>query len=93
MNIIKLLVSILVSTLIVLSSYGVVLAGGAEDIDPAGLYEKKCSMCHSIERSKSKKKSEKGWRKTVMKMKKNGATITDEEAEIIIKHLSDQYGK
>ena len=79
--------------MIIGSSYGVVLADEAEAPDPAGLYEKKCSICHVIERSKSKRKSEKAWRKTVMKMKKNGAPITDAEAEIIIRHLADTYGR
>lgn len=80
--------------MIIGSSYGIVLASGTEAPNPTQLYEKKCSSCHPIERSKSKRKSEKGWRKTVMRMKNtNGAPITDEEAEIIIRHLTDKYGK
>ena len=94
MNILKSAVSLVISTLIIGASYGVVLAGAMETSDPEGLYEKKCSICHVIERSKSKKKSENGWRNTVMRMKNsNGAPITDEEAEIIIRHLADEYGK
>lgn len=93
MKTMKPILSLLISTVIIGSAYGVVLAGGAEAPDPAGLYEKTCSICHVIERSKSKRKSEKAWRKTVMKMKKNGAPITNEEAEIIIRYLADNYGK
>lgn len=87
------ILSLLISTVIIGSSYGVVLAGGPEDPDPAGLYEKNCSICHEIERSRSKRKSEKNWRKTVIRMKSNGAPITDDEAEIIIRYLTDNYGK
>ena len=94
MRTLKTIFSLLISTVIIGSSFGIVLAGGAEAPDPAGLYEKKCSICHDIERSKSKKKTEKGWRATVMRMKKNnGAPITDKEAKIIIRHLTDKYSK
>ncbi|GBE41564.1 hypothetical protein BMS3Bbin09_01470 [bacterium BMS3Bbin09] len=93
MGTLKLILSLMISTVIIGSSYGVVLAGGPESPDPAGLYEKKCSICHVIERSRSKRKSEKAWRATVMRMKSNGAPITDEEARIIIRHLTDNYGK
>lgn len=94
MNIIKLSLSLLISTVIIGTSCGVVLANGEEAMSAAALYEKKCSICHVIERSKSKNKTEAGWRTTVMRMKNNnGAPITDEEAELIIKHLAEHYGK
>ena len=58
------------------------------------LFESKCSLCHSIERPKSKKKSKTGWETTVMRMKnKNGCPITGEEATMIINYLADNYGK
>lgn len=58
------------------------------------LFESKCSLCHSVDRPKSKKKSKTGWETTVMRMKnKNGLTITDEEANMIINYLADKYGK
>ncbi len=58
------------------------------------LFEIKCSKCHSIERPKSKQKTEEEWRKTVIRMKnKKGSEISDEEAELIIKHLVEKYGK
>ena len=93
MLILKLILSLMISTVIIGSSYSFVFAGKAEASDPEGLYETKCSICHDIERSKSKKKSEKSWRNTVTRMKKNGAPITDDEVEIIIRHLADNYGK
>ena len=92
MKILQPILSLMISTVIIGSSYGSVFAG-AKAPDPEGLYETKCSICHNIERSKSKKKSEKSWRNTVKRMKKNGAPITDDEVEIIIRHLADNYGK
>ncbi len=62
--------------------------------DGSALFESKCGLCHSIDRPKSKKKSEEGWRKTVMRMKNvNKCPISDEEATAIIKYLSKTYSK
>ncbi len=94
MNILKPAVCLLISIVIIGPSYNIVLAGGKKALDPAALYEEKCSICHVIERSRSKRKSGPDWEKTVMRMKNiNGAPITYEEAEIIIRHLTDIYGK
>ncbi len=58
------------------------------------LFQQKCSLCHSIERPTSKRKSENGWRETVMRMKNvNGCPLSEEEAERIIRYLSDTRGK
>ncbi len=65
-----------------------------KDADNKSLFEKKCSTCHSIDRPKSKKKTEDEWKKTVMRMKNvNGAAITDEEAKKIIDYLSKTLPK
>ncbi len=94
MKIFKLAIYLFILTFIIGPSYSVVLAGTAKAPSTAALYEKKCSTCHAIERSKSKRKSGKAWRKTVMRMKNsNGCPITDEEAVIIIDHLTEFYGK
>ena len=69
-------------------------ASHEEKTDPVQLFESKCSLCHSIDRPKSKKKSKAGWEATVMRMKnKNGCPITDEEAKMIIDYLDEEYGK
>jgi mono/diheme cytochrome c family protein len=58
------------------------------------LFEGKCSLCHSADRPKSKKKTKKEWEATVMRMKNvNGAPLSDEEAGIIIEYLAENYGK
>jgi cytochrome c2 len=66
---------------------------GQEAVDGKALFEKKCRLCHSIERPKSKQKTADGWKSTVTRMKNvNGAPITDEEAKIIIDYLAENYG-
>jgi len=62
------------------------------------VFEETCSVCHSIDRPKSKKKSRAEWQETVKRMQDvNGARqkadLTDEKALIIINHLSANYGK
>jgi hypothetical protein len=62
--------------------------------DAKALFEQKCCTCHSIEISKSKKKTSNEWESTVIRMKDvNGAPITNDEAKDIIDYLSKHYGK
>lgn len=62
--------------------------------DAQKLFESRCSLCHSIDRPGSKKKTREEWEATVMRMKNvNGAPVTDEEAKVIIDYLAEKYGK
>jgi hypothetical protein len=80
-------------TILFLAVTSVTVYGGEEGGNVKALFEKKCSLCHSIDRPKSKKKSGDGWKSTVTRMKNvNGAPVTDEEAKMIIQHLTDNYG-
>jgi cytochrome c5 len=68
-------------------------SGAEEGSGAKDLFENKCSICHSIDRPKSKKKTQEGWETTVLRMKTvNGAPVTDEEAQTIIDYLSENYG-
>ena len=65
-----------------------------EDKDARKLFEKKCSICHSVKRPKSKRKTKPGWKETVMRMKDvNRAPISNKQARIIIDYLAENYGK
>lgn len=67
---------------------------GQEITDSKTVFEKKCSVCHKIERSTSAKKTNEEWVKTVTRMKgKRNANISDEEAKVIIEYVSKTYGK
>ncbi|MEE9176754.1 MAG: hypothetical protein V3U19_11360 [Thermodesulfobacteriota bacterium] len=62
------------------------------------LFESKCSVCHSPDRPRSKRKTRDEWSSTVKRMQdKNGARtkagLTDADAEIIIDYLAADYGK
>jgi len=82
--------------LALLVAFSLILASHmkAADRDAKGLFEKRCSICHSIDRPLSKTKSGEEWRQTVMRMKAHaGDRISDEEAEIIITYLTETRGK
>lgn len=55
------------------------------------LFENNCGECHNLDRPESKKKTKDEWETTVLRMKQNGAAITDDEAKIIINYLSEIY--
>ena len=61
--------------------------------DAKGLFERKCSLCHSIERPKSMRMTKDEWKKTVMRMQEHARVFTDAEAGIIINYLAEHYGR
>jgi hypothetical protein len=94
MNTLKLAVCLLAMVMFFAFSYSVVPALEKAGADAEDLFKNKCNLCHSSDRAKSKSRTEESWRRTVLRMKnKNNAPITDEEAEIIIRHLADKYGR
>ena len=85
--------AILVGAIVISAAAGSVSYGEEGSSTAKGLFEQKCGICHSIDRPKSKKKSPDQWEQTVMRMKHtNGAPVTDTEAGVIIKYLSEHYG-
>ncbi len=69
-------------------------SGHETKVDAEGLFEAKCSVCHPTNKPKSKKWKRAKWEKTVKRMMKKKKTLmTDEEAEIIIDYLAENYGK
>jgi len=79
---------------VLLVSAVAVYAGEETKAEAKALFEKKCIQCHTLDRPRSQRKTEKEWRETVIRMKKeNGAPITDEQAETIIRYLTETYGK
>jgi cytochrome c5 len=57
-------------------------------------FEVKCSLCHPLSRSTSKRKKYDDWLMTVYHMKNlYGVLITDEEVEVIGRYLNETYGK
>ena len=66
----------------------------ADANDAKAIFEKKCSVCHNLEKSTSKTKAPAECEKTVKRMiESRGAKITDEEAKVIIDYMAKNYGK
>jgi hypothetical protein len=62
--------------------------------DSKALFEKKCSMCHGIDTTTSRRKTPQAWMDTVMRMWNiKGAPLTEEEAREIIGYLSENFAK
>jgi mono/diheme cytochrome c family protein len=62
--------------------------------DAKPLFEKKCSICHGLDRPQSKRKTQSEWTDTVTRMKNtNKAPVNDAEANTIIEYLAKNYGK
>jgi len=94
----RFLVSVAAIVFLFVLSVPVCVNGQAKEAvktDPAKeLFEKKCSACHKTDRATSKKKTQKEWETTVMRMiNARGAQISDAEAKIIIDYLTANYGK
>ncbi len=69
---------------------GSALCFGAAD-EGESLFKNKCGSCHSINKSKSKAKSEKDWRSTVMRMVGHGADLSRQEIDLVVSYLSQNY--
>ena len=58
------------------------------------LFEEKCSICHPLDRPKSKTRTKDEWEITVMRMMNmHRAPITEAQARLIIDYLTENYGK
>ncbi len=64
-------------------------AADAFDLEAArGVFESKCSLCHSLDRALRKSKDRPGWEKTVSRMKRYASgEIGDEDAAAILEYL------
>ena len=66
----------------------------ADNSEARALFEKRCSLCHPTSRPLSKTKSGEEWQKTVERMKGHAnGRISDQDAELIIKYLTEIRGK
>ena len=94
--------------LLILACLAVACGGGAEPTQPAPttiaptaapalngatLLNERCARCHSLDRVKQAKKTLAEWQTTVTRMRGNGAILTDAEAQALIEHLAQTYGK
>lgn len=66
-------------------------SGGANSAGEA-LVQRKCSMCHTLERVNQAKKDNAGWVATVDRMRGKGAILTDAEAKQVTDYLTAASG-
>lgn len=59
------------------------------------IFESRCSICHPLEWSLERKKTKKGWKETVERMRKKtaGNVISEEDVVIITEYLYRIRGK
>jgi len=59
--------------------------------DGETLVTQHCVDCHTLDRVKTAKKSEEAWRTTVERMIQQGARLSPEEKEAVIKYLAENF--
>jgi cytochrome c5 len=62
-------------------------------LDGKALAAVRCTACHSFSRVENSKKTADEWAKTVQRMISNGAVLTSDEQQAVIKYLSETYPK
>lgn len=72
-----------------------VISNAFDERQAKAIFESRCSICHPLEWSLERKKTKKGWRKTVERMRKKtaGDVIGEEDVEIITEYLYRIRGK
>jgi len=79
------------ATALVLGVLGV--AGCAPQATPeasnpgAALLERRCSVCHTLERIDSAQKDEAGWNSTIDRMRNKGAVVSEQEQKDLVAYL------
>jgi len=63
--------------------------GSAPDASSAGaaVVQRRCAVCHTLDRVESAKKDEKAWNATIDRMRTKGAVVSAEEQAQIIEYL------
>lgn len=61
--------------------------------DGASLLQARCTRCHTLDRVQQASKSAAEWETTVARMRGKGAQLSDAEAQTLIRHLAETYGK
>lgn len=53
----------------------------------AALLERRCSVCHTLDRVTSAQKDEAGWNATIDRMRANGAVVSEQEQKDLVAYL------
>ncbi|QKT04676.1 hypothetical protein HUS23_13080 [Ectothiorhodospiraceae bacterium 2226] len=67
--------------------------GAADEANPQRLFEQHCSVCHTLDLPRSQRLNLQTWRDVVDDMVDFGMTwVSEEEQELIIEYLAENYG-
>jgi mono/diheme cytochrome c family protein len=96
----RVVLSILFAGLVV-TTLIVACAGGEEPtevpVPPPGvtgadLLQERCTACHGLNRVEGESETQAEWEATVERMREYGAELTDEEAQMLVDYLVENYG-
>jgi hypothetical protein len=62
------------------------------DPEARRLLNRTCTKCHGVERAETARKSEEGWRVTLLGMRERGAELADEDLERLVEWLGRVWG-
>ena len=70
-------------------------AGQAQVPDEPGkkILEGACTACHNLDRIVSKQYDKDSWDGIVQSMRDKGATVSDDEAPVLVEYLAKNFGK
>ncbi len=57
---------------------------------PQALTDRRCSMCHSLDRVYEADLDRAGWQEVIERMQSNGLVVTEEEFRVILDFLSER---
>lgn len=65
----------------------------APQADGASLLQARCTRCHSLDRVQQSPRTSSEWQTVVSRMRSKGAQLNDAEAQLLVQHLTQTYGK
>jgi mono/diheme cytochrome c family protein len=69
---------------------GPALCFGAAD-EGQKLLEQKCASCHGMKKATAKGRDEAKWRSTILRMKGNGADLSQQDIETLTAYMAKNY--
>ena len=82
----------LVAALAVILFLSMVAGGCGTTQSPESLVQDRCTGCHTLAPIEAARKTGQEWERTVYRMIRRGARLSDREAQAVIDYLSEAYG-
>jgi len=68
-------------------------AATAAPPDGASLLQARCTRCHTLDRVQQTPRTVSEWQTVVARMRSKGAQLNDAEADALVQHLAQTFGK